>query len=120
MRSFLVRKINNFTKTLSLRAKVPNTFGARLYTLYTQHTIFVILYNLYTVLIDSQLYFDIMFHYIYKLIVQNKCALCTMFIVQRTAYTSHIIYVRDKLFLYLLVIVNLPSQGLRILRTLVK
>ena len=33
MRSFLVRKINNFTKTLSLRAKVPNTFGARLYIL---------------------------------------------------------------------------------------
>ena len=31
MRSFLVRKINNFTKTLSLRAKVPNTYGARLY-----------------------------------------------------------------------------------------
>ena len=33
MRSFLVRKINNFTKALSLRAKVPNTYGARLYTL---------------------------------------------------------------------------------------
>ena len=32
MRSFLVRKINNFTKTLSLRAEVPNTYGARLYT----------------------------------------------------------------------------------------
>ena len=31
MRSFLVRKINNFTKTLSLRAKVPNTYGTRLY-----------------------------------------------------------------------------------------
>ena len=31
MRSFLVRKINNFTKTLFLRAKVPNTYGARLY-----------------------------------------------------------------------------------------
>ena len=31
MRSFLVRKINNFTKTLSLRAKVPITYGARLY-----------------------------------------------------------------------------------------
>ena len=27
-----MRKINNFTKTLSLRAKVPNTYGARLYT----------------------------------------------------------------------------------------
>ena len=34
MRSFLVRKINNFTKTVSLRAKVPNTSGARLYTAY--------------------------------------------------------------------------------------
>ena len=28
MRSSLVRRINNFTKTLSLRAKVPNTYGA--------------------------------------------------------------------------------------------
>ena len=26
-----MRKINNFIKTLSLRAKVPNTYGARLY-----------------------------------------------------------------------------------------
>ena len=34
MRSFLVRKINNFTKTLFLRAKLPNTYGARLYILY--------------------------------------------------------------------------------------
>ena len=33
MRSFLVRKINNFTKTLSLRAKLPNTYGARLYNI---------------------------------------------------------------------------------------
>ena len=33
MRSFLVRKINNFTKTQSLRAKVPNTYGARLYSI---------------------------------------------------------------------------------------
>ena len=32
MRSFLVRKIKNFTKTLSLCAKVPNTYGARLYS----------------------------------------------------------------------------------------
>ena len=30
---FLVRKINNFTKTLSLRAKLPNTYDARLYIL---------------------------------------------------------------------------------------
>ena len=61
------------------------------YTLYTQHTMYVILYNLYIVHIDSQLYFDIMFHCIYQLSVQNKCALCTMFIVQRTAYTYHIL-----------------------------
>ena len=26
--------LNNFTKTLSLRAKVPNTYGTRLYILY--------------------------------------------------------------------------------------
>ena len=31
MRSFLVRKIKNFTKTPSLRAKVSNTYGTRLY-----------------------------------------------------------------------------------------
>ena len=31
MRSFLVRKVNNFTKTQYLRAKVPNTYGTRLY-----------------------------------------------------------------------------------------
>ena len=31
MRPFLVRKINNFTKTVSLCAKVPNTYGVRLY-----------------------------------------------------------------------------------------
>ena len=29
------------------------------YTLYTQHTMYVILYNLYIVRSDSQLYFDI-------------------------------------------------------------
>ena len=34
MQSFLVRKINNFTKTLSLRAKLPNTYGTRLYVNY--------------------------------------------------------------------------------------
>ena len=34
MRSFLLRKVNNFTKTLSLRAKVPNTYGARLYMIH--------------------------------------------------------------------------------------
>ena len=28
-----MRKINNFTKTLSLRAKVPNTYGTRLYSI---------------------------------------------------------------------------------------
>ena len=34
MRSFLVRKVNNFTKTQCLRAKVPNTYGTRLYNYY--------------------------------------------------------------------------------------
>ena len=29
-----MKKINNFTKTLSLRAKVPNTYGTRLYSSY--------------------------------------------------------------------------------------
>ena len=62
------------------------------YTLYTQHTMYVILYNLYTVLIDSQLYFDIIFHYIYKLSVQNKCALCTLHNVQCSLYRVHISY----------------------------
>ena len=45
--------------------------------------------------------------------------MCFMYNVHCTAYTSHIIYVRDKLFLYLLAIVNLPSQGQPILHTLV-
>ena len=31
MRSFLVREVKNLTQTLSLRAKVPITFGTRLY-----------------------------------------------------------------------------------------
>ena len=53
MRSFLVRKINNLTKTLSLRAKLPNTYGALLYdvlfitvlnTLYTAGFNAIILY----------------------------------------------------------------------------
>ena len=35
MRSFLVRKVNNFTKTQYLRAKVPNTYGTRLYIPYS-------------------------------------------------------------------------------------
>ena len=51
MRSFLVRKINNFTKTLSLRAKVPNTYGARLYIV--QCTAYTIHYYLFKRLVIS-------------------------------------------------------------------
>ena len=52
MRSFLVRKINNFTKTLSLRAKVPNTYCAGLYTIY--YTVYIVSmpYILYVVYIN--------------------------------------------------------------------
>ena len=58
MRSFLVRKINNFTKTLSLRAKVPNTYGARLYIML-----------LYIMLNIGRVYcscYDIILHYLYE------------------------------------------------------
>ena len=51
-----------------------------------------IIYTLYLLLADSQLYFEIIFHDRHKMSVQNKCTLnvhCTMYIVQR----SHLIYI---------------------------
>ena len=54
MRSFLVRKINNFTKTLSLRAKVPNTYGTRLY-----------IYDIYVIYILYICYIYVIYIYIY-------------------------------------------------------
>ena len=49
-------KINNFTKTLSLRAKVTNTYGARLYSLlvklpYSQMNTFSKLTSVYSLLV---------------------------------------------------------------------
>ena len=49
-------------------ARLPNTYGARLYIAHT----------------DSQLCFDK-----YKICVQNKCALCTLYTVVCT-YSIHI------------------------------
>ena len=46
-----------------------------------------IFYTLYNVHTDSQLYFDK-----YKMCVQNKCALCTLYTVVCT-YSIHITYV---------------------------
>ena len=67
-----MRKINNFTKTLSLRAKVPNTYGPRLYTLYNVH-------------IGSLLYLGIILHYIQN-VCKNKCAVCTLYSVYITYF----------------------------------
>ena len=59
-----------------------------IYTLHTQYTTYVFLiYSLYIVLTDSQLYFDT-----YKMCVQNKCALCTLYTIVCT-YSIHIAYV---------------------------
>ena len=70
-----------------------------LYTLHTQYATYVFLYIAHT---DSQLYFDK-----YKICVQNKCALCTLYTVVCT-YSIHI------------AIVYLPSQDQCIWRALVK
>ena len=51
MRSFLMRKVNNITKTLSLRAKVPNTYGARLYTIYISYIYHIYIPYIYTIYI---------------------------------------------------------------------
>ena len=64
------------------------------YTISTLHTQYVtyacflyIVYTLYNVHTDNQLYFDK-----YKMCVQNKCALCTLYTVVCT-YSIHIVYV---------------------------
>ena len=56
-----------------------------LYTLHTQYATYVFpIYSLYIAHTDSQLYFDK-----YKICVQNKCALCTLYTVVCT-YSMHI------------------------------
>ena len=67
-----------------------------IYTLHTQYATQVLpVYSLYIVHTDSQLYF-----YKYKMCVQNKCALCTLYTVVcmysiHTAYVDIILYKRD-------------------------
>ena len=60
-------------------------------TLHTQYAAYACflytVYPLYNVYTDSQLYFDK-----YKMCVQNKCALCTLYTVVCT-YSIHIAYV---------------------------
>ena len=75
------------------------------YTIYTLHTVcndVFPIYSLYIAHTDSQLYFDK-----YKICVQNKCALCTLYTVVCT-YSIHIA------FMYL------PSQDQCIWRALGK
>ena len=78
------------------------------YTIYTLHTHYATyVFPIYSICIaicttDSQLYFNK-----YKICVQNKCALCTLYTVVCT-YSIHI------------AIVYLPSQEQRIWRALVK
>ena len=74
-----------------------------IYTLHTEYATYVFpIYSLYIAHKDSQSYFDK-----YKICVQNKCALCTLYTVVYT-YSIHI------------AIAYLPSQDQHIWRTLVK
>ena len=74
-----------------------------IYTLHTEYATYVFpIYSLYIAHTDIQLYFDK-----YKICVQNKCALCTLYTVVYT-YSTHI------------EIVYLPSQDQRIWCALVK
>ena len=74
--------------------------------MHTTHTVCNVrvfpIYSLYIVHTDSQLYFDK-----YKMCVQNKCALCTLYTLVCT-YSIH------------MAIVYLPSQDQRIWCALVK
>ena len=59
-----------------------------IYTFHTQYATYVFpIYSLYIVHTDSQLCFDK-----YKMSVQNKCALCTLYTVVCT-YSIYIAYV---------------------------
>ena len=56
-----------------------------IYTLRTQYATYVFpIYSLYIAHTDSQLYFDK-----YKICVQNKCALCTLYSVHCSLYVQH-------------------------------
>ena len=75
------------------------------------------MYTLYNVHIDSELYFDIILHYIYRMCVKINVLYvqCTVYIlhIQRTAHIYYIYALRNTPF-------YLPSQDQRILRALVK
>ena len=58
-----------------------------IYTLHTQYATYVFpIYSLYIAHTDSQLHFDT-----YKMCVQNKCALCTLYTMVCTS-SIHIAY----------------------------
>ena len=72
-----MRKISNFTKTLSLRAKLPSTYGARLYNIH--YTIYNVHYTLYNVQCLCTAYTALVIHFI---IVQ-------LYIYSYTVYSIH-------------------------------
>ena len=83
----------------------------REYTIYTLHTQYAtyafLIYSLYIVHTYSQLYFDT-----YKMCVQNKCALCTLYTIVCTYDVQHTHCVcrdiiRNKPFIYFLVTLQL-------------
>ena len=91
-----------------------------LFTHSTQRTCTVscIIYTLYNVNIDSQLYFGIILHYIQNA-CKNKSAVYTLYIVQPIYCIFYIRALRNKPFIFL-VIVYLPSKDQRVMRALVK
>ena len=89
-----------------------------LFTHSTQHTCIVscIIYTLYNVHIDSELYLVLYF------IIYRMCVKINVLYVHCTAYISHNLYIRalrNKPFIFL-VIVYLPSKDQRVMRALVK
>ena len=85
-----------------------------------------ILYNLYCIVHIDYIYIlqivsytlILLLHYIHRMCVKNKCAVCAMYSVTYCTYSApriYIIYARCAIRPF-----YLPSQDLRILRALVK
>ena len=91
------------------------------YTTHFTHNIQFVypVYNLYCIVhtdyTDSQLYFDYILHYIYRM-----CVKVNMLYVQCTVYTLHIYAHSAIRLLFTLKLCIYPSQDQRILRALVK
>ena len=80
------------------------------------YTVSCIIYTLYNVHIDSELYLVLYF------ITYRMCVKINVLYVHCTAYISHILNIRalrNKPFIFL-VIVYLPSKDQRVMRALVK